>query len=320
MKISKFISFFCLLQAVFVFSQIQITRSVTLMGSRFDITLVGKDTVSINKNIDLAVSEIDRIENQISEWRSETPISQVNKFAGIQPVVVSKEIINLTKTALYFSKITNGAFDISIVAMDKIWKFDGSMKIMPSAESIKNSVRNVDYRNIIINEKNSTLFLKNKGMKIGFGSIGKAYAADKAKELMIKIGVKAGIINAAGDVTTWGKQPDGEPWYIGVQNPFQPDEVDDVIEMNNNAVVTSGSYEKYAEIDGKRYSHIINPKTGMPSTGLISVTVMGPNATLANGLSTSIMVMGNNKGLRLMKKFPSYKCIMIGETGKIIKN
>lgn len=290
------------------------------MGSRFDITLVGKDSVSINKNIDKAKEEIERIENEISEWKPETLVSLVNKNAGKQPVKVSKELIELTKSAIYFSKITNGAFDISIVAMDKIWKFDGSMKHMPDKISIKNSVKNVDYKNIIINEKEQSLFLKKAGMKIGFGSIGKAYAAEKAKELMQKLGVEAGIINAAGDVATWGKQPDGEPWRIGIQNPFQPDEIEDILDMNNNAVVTSGSYEKYADIGGKRYSHIINPKTGMPSTGLISVSIIGSDATFANGLSTSIMVLGKKKGLMLLQKFKDYSFVIIEDNGKVIKS
>jgi thiamine biosynthesis lipoprotein len=309
------ITFFSVLNA-----QIEFSKPYTLMGSRFDITVVSKDTVEAKKNIDLAVKEITRIENLLSEWRPETPVSQINKFAGIQPVKVPVELINLTKTAIYFSKITNGAFDISIAAMDKIWKFDGSMKSMPTANEIKNSVRNVGYKNIIINEKENTIFLRNKGMKIGFGSIGKAYAAEKAKELLLKNGVKSGIINAAGDISTWGKQINGKDWLIGVQNPFEPDGIEEVLKMNANAVVTSGSYEKYAEIEGKRFSHIINPKTGIPSSGLVSVTIVGPDATTANGISTSIMVLGLEKGKKLLKIFPKYRSIIIDDKGKVFKN
>ncbi|MBS1549628.1 MAG: FAD:protein FMN transferase [Bacteroidetes bacterium] len=316
----KLIVIFSIIAGNFCYGQIQISRPVTLMGSRFDITLVGKDSTSINQNINQAIQEIDRIERLISEWSNDTPVSEINKNAGIKPIKVNPELIQLTQTALYFSKKTRGAFDISIVAMDKIWKFDGSIKTMPTEESIKKSVQKVNYKNILIDTKKQTIFLKEKGMKIGFGSIGKAYAAEKAKELMQKNGVEAGIINAAGDVATWGKQPDGEAWAIGIQNPFEPDEIEEVVEMDNNAVVTSGSYEKYAEINGKRYSHIIHPKTGMPSTGLISVTIIGKNATIANGLSTSIMVLGVQKGLQLMNQFPDYRFLMIKDNGNIIKN
>ena len=316
----KFALIFILLISHFSKAQIQITRPVTLMGSRFDITLVGKDSVRINQNMDAAVKEIDRIEQLISEWKSDTQVSEINRNAGIKPVKVNSELIQLAQTALYFSAITQGAFDMSIVAMDKIWKFDGSMKIMPTKEKIAKSVQKVNYKNILIDANQHTIFLKEKGMKIGFGSIGKAYAADKVKELMIKKSVVAGIINAAGDVTTWGNSSDGEPWTIGIQNPFEPDEIEEIIEMKNNTVVTSGSYEKYAEINGKRYSHIINPKTGMPSTGLVSVTITGPNATFANGLSTSVMVLGVKKGLQLLQKFPDYSFVLITDRGKSIKN
>lgn len=303
-----------------MFAQIERSRLVTLMGSKFEITLVDKDSLSAEKNIDKSIDEIRRIENLISEWKPETQISEVNRNAGIKPVKVDPEVFALTEKGIYFSKLTDGAFDISIVAMDKIWKFDDSMNELPSEESIKNSVKNVGYQNIILDKTNSTIFLKNKGMKIGFGSIGKGYAADKTRELMKSFGVKAGIINASGDISTWGTQPDGKPWAIGINNPFKDDKIAAVLFLNENAVTTSGSYEKYAEIHGKRYSHIMNPKTGYPSTGLTSVTVVGPNATMANGFSTSIMVLGKKEGLKLIKKFPEYQSLLITDSGKIIKN
>jgi thiamine biosynthesis lipoprotein len=290
------------------------------MGSRFQITLVDKDSISAEQNIDKAIAEITRIENLISEWRPETQISQVNQNAGIKPIKVDKEVFDLTKKGIYFSKLTDGAFDISIVAMDKIWKFDDSMDELPSEQAIKESVRHVGYQNIILDSTNSTIFLKTPGMKIGFGSIGKGYAADKTRDLMKSMGVKAGIIDASGDISTWGTQPDGKPWAIGINNPFNNHKMAAVLYFKENAVTTSGSYEKYAEIHGKRYSHIMNPKTGYPSTGLTSVTITGPNATMANGFSTSIMVLGEKEGLKLLKQFPEYHYLLITDKGKIIKN
>jgi len=318
-SLKSFSHLFLILLSSSVFSQVQRSRLVTLMGSKFEITLVDKDSLSAEKNIDKSVSEIRRIENLISEWNPETQISEVNRNAGIKPVKVDAEVFALTEKGIYFSQLTDGAFDISIVAMDKIWKFDDSMNELPSEESIRNSVKNVGYQNIILDKRNSTIFLKNKGMKIGFGSIGKGYAADKTRELMKSFGVKAGIINASGDISTWGMQPDGTPWAIGINNPFKDDTIAAVLYLKENAVTTSGSYEKYAEINGKRYSHIMNPKTGYPSTGLTSVTVVGPNATMANGFSTSIMVLGRKKGLKLIKKFPDYQYLLITDAGKIIK-
>ncbi len=281
------------------------------MGSRFDITIVAEDSLSAEQNIDKVISEISRIEDLISEWKPETQISEVNRNAGIQPVKVDKEVFDLTKRALWFSEITDGAFDISIAAMDKIWKFDGSMTEKPSEQQINKSIEKVGYKNIILDSINSTIFLKLPGMKIGFGATGKAYAADKGNELMQGLGVKAGIINASGDMAVWGKQPNGKPWKIGVTDPKDANKIYKTISLKNKAIVTSGNYEKFVMLDGKRYSHIINPKTGWPSSELVSVTVYGPNAEIANGFSTSIMVLGKKEGLRLLRQFPDYKCIII---------
>lgn len=302
-------------------AQVQRIRTLTLMGSQFEITVVEKDSISAEQAIDKAITEITRIENLISEWRPETPISQVNRNAGIQPVKVDQEVIDLTKMALQFSKLTDGAFDISIVAMDKIWKFNDTMETLPNAEAIQSSIRNVGYQNIEIDSINSTLFLKNKGMKIGFGSIGKGYAADRARTLLKQAGVLGGIINASGDISTWGTQPNGDAWAIGVNNPFRNGKVAAVIQKKiEMSMTTSGNYEKFVEINGKRYSHIINPKTGIPSTGLTSVTIIGPDATTANGFSTSLMVLGKKKGKKLMKQFPEYSYVLITDKGNIIRS
>ena len=309
-----------LLISTFSFSQVEQTKTVNLMGSVFQITLVDSDSISAHQNINKAILEIERIENLISEWRPQTQISQVNQNAGIKPVKVDKEVFELTKKAIWFSEISNGAFDISIVAMDKIWKFDGTMEKLPSKKAIRNSIVNVNYKNIVLDSINSTIFLSKKGMKIGFGSIGKGYAADKARKLLQESGIIAGIINAAGDIATWGTQIDGNPWRIGVNNPLETGETIEILEFSgNNAVTTSGNYEKYAEINDKRYSHIINPKTGYPSTELISVTIIGPNAEMCNGFSTSIMVLGLEKGIKLINKFPDYQYIIITKKEDIIK-
>jgi len=292
-------------------------RMIKLMGARFDITLVAKDSLTAEQNIDSCVTEIKRIEYLISDWIDTTQVSRVNKNAGIRPVKVDKEVLDLTKRAIKLSKLTNGAFDISFAAMEKIWRFDGSMTEMPTPLQVKKAKEKVGYKNIIIDTINSTIFLKEKGMKIGFGALGEGYAADRCREMMLKKGIKAGIVNGSGDMNTWGTQPDGSPWNIGITNPFKKSQLYAVVPLKKaSAVVTSGSYEKYAEINGKRYSHIINPATGYPATGLISVTVFGPGAEMANGFSTSIMVLGKDKGLKLLEQFPEYSCIIITDKGK----
>jgi thiamine biosynthesis lipoprotein len=291
-------------------------RTVKLMGSRFDITIVAKDSISSERYIDTVIAEVSRIENLISDWKPESQVSAVNANAGIRPVAVDREVLELTERALHFSAITNGAFDISFASMDRIWKFDGSMQQMPSAEAIRKSVEKVGYQNIILDKEKCTVFLKNAGMKIGFGALGEGYAADRCREMMLARGIKAGIVNGSGDMSTWGKQPDGREWTIGITNPFDDNKILAVLPLKKGAVVTSGSYEKFVEFNGKRYAHIINPKTGYPATGLCSVTVFGPDAEQANGFSTSLMVLGKEAGLKLINQYPQLSCIMITDKGE----
>ena len=295
-------------------------RTLKLMGSRFDITVVANDSITANKHIDTAISEITRIEKLISSWDSNSQTSAINKYAGIKAVKVNTELFNLIERAIGISKLTDGAFDISYASMDAIWKFDGSMTKMPSEEQINASVAKVGFQNISLDKINSTVYLKLKGMKIGFGAIGKGYAADKAKEILILKGVSSGIINASGDMNTWGKQPDGSEWKVAITNPLNKNKVFALLPITNGAVVTSGNYEKYVNFNGKRYTHIIDPRTGYPSSGIISVTVFAPKAELADALATSVFVMGKVAGLDRINQMPKIECIIIDDQGKITKS
>jgi len=287
------------------------------MGSRFDITVVAPDEKTGNAYIDTAVMEITRIEKIISSWDENSETALINRNAGISPVKVSRELFDLIIRAKKISELTEGAFDISYAAMDKVWKFDGSLKTLPSEEEIKQSVRNVGYQNIELNEDSLTVFLPKPGMKIGFGAIGKGYAADVTKDLLKKKGVAGGIINASGDMNVWGKQANGDPWKVGITNPLNHDKVFSWFDLDDQAVVTSGDYEKYVEFNGKRYAHIIDPRTGWPATGLISVTVFAPKAELADALATSIFIMGEEVGIDFVNQLYSVECIIIDEAGNI---
>jgi len=295
-------------------------RTLKLMGSRFDITVVANDSTSANKYIDLAVFEIKRIENIISSWDEHSQTAEIIRNAGVKPVKVNKELFDLIERSLSISKLTDGAFDISYASMDKIWKFDGSMIRMPTENEINTSVALVGYKNIILNKENQTVFLKLKGMKIGFGAIGKGYAADKAKSLLMSKGVVAGIINASGDMNTWGKQLDGEDWKVAITNPLNKKNAYALLPIKHGAVVTSGDYEKFVSFNGIRYTHIIDPRTGYPATELISVTVFAPKAELADALATSVFVMGADVGLNLVNQLPNIECIIIDENGNIEKS
>lgn len=317
MKRSVWSLLFLLLLSYAASAQVVRTRDALLMGGRFDITIVAADSIKAEQNIDTVIAEITRIENLISDWIPASQVSMVNSNAGIKPVKVDRELLELTEKAIAFSKQTNGAFDISFAAMEKIWRFDGSMTTMPSKAAVKKAVANVGYKNIIINRDSSTIFLKKPGMKIGFGAIGEGYAADKCRDMMLAKGITAGIVNATGDIQAWGTQPDGQPWNIGVTDPFNRGDLLAVIPLQGG-VATSGNYEKYAMINNKRYAHIIDPRTGYPASGLTSVTVTGKDTEMCNALSTSMMVLGKKRGMKLLKRFPGYECLIITDKGKRI--
>ena len=313
-----FFLLFC--SGTFSFAQESYKQTLKLMGSKFEITVVANDSIEGVHYISMAVEEITRIEKLISSWDQNSETWAVNAAAGKSAVKVSKELYDLVERSLKLSRLTDGAFDISYASMDRIWKYDGSMNIMPSDKKIKASVSNVGFQNIILNQQETSIFLKLPGMKIGFGAIGKGYAADKAKSLLMQMGVSAGIVNASGDMSTWGKQPDGSDWKVALTNPMDKTKGFGLLPVVDKAVVTSGNYEKYVLFDGKRYAHIIDPRTGYPSTGILSVTVFAPKAELADALATSVFVMGKETGLDRINQLPNVECIIIDDEGAVYKS
>ena len=305
------------IQAFIINAQDVFYKTTKLMGSRFDLTVVAKDSTEGKKYIDTAIAEITRIEKLISSWDANSQTSKINQNAGIKAVKVDKELFDLIARSITISTLTDGAFDISYASMDKVWQFDGSMTQMPTEQEIQKSVEKVGFQKIILDPKNHTVFLTQKGMKIGFGAIGKGYAADKTKKLLMEMGVSAGIINASGDMNTWGKQPDGKDWTVALTNPMNKNKAFALLPLKQGAVVTSGDYEKYVIFNDVRYAHIINPKTGYPSQGIISVTVFAPSAELADALATSIFVMGIEVGLDRINQIPNVECIIIDTEGHI---
>ncbi len=299
------------------FGQIAHKRKLSMLGSPFEITVVTKDTVKANEYIDLAIAEVKRIENQISDWIPTTPISQVNQNAGVKSIKVPLEVFELVERSIKISELTSGAFDISYASMDKIWKFDGSMKSMPTEEAIKKSVIKIGYKNIVLDKKEQTIFLKYEGMKLGLGGIGQGYIADKVKELLFSKGCKAGLVNVSGDINAWGRQPDGRTWFVGIVNPINKNKVFASFPLEDNAVETSGSYEKFVIFNDQRYSHIIDPRTGYPSTGVVSVSVFAKQTEIADALATGVFVLGVEVGLDLVNQLKGIGCIIVDDKGVV---
>jgi thiamine biosynthesis lipoprotein len=299
------------------FAQIIHTRKLSMLGSPFEIKVVAKDTTEANSYIDMAIGEVRRIENEISDWIPTTPISEVSRNAGIKPVKVPVEVFELVERAIKVSEITSGAFDISYASMDKIWKFDGSMKKMPTPEAIKKSVEKIGYKNIILDKNEQTIFLKKEGMKLGLGGIGQGYIADKIHALLLSKRCSSGLVNVSGDIFAWGKQPDEKDWTVGIVNPLNKNKIFATFPLENSAVETSGSYEKFVMFDGKRYSHIIDPRTGYPAMGVVSVSVFAKRTEIADALATGIFVLGVDVGLDLVNQLNGIECIIVDDKGKI---
>lgn len=287
------------------------------MGCRFDITVIASNEAEGNTYIDIAAKEISRIENLISEWDSTTQISEVNRYAGVKPVKVDKEVFDLIVRSIKISELTDGAFDVTWAAMNHIWKFDGSMKRLPTQDEIATAIAKIGYKNILLNEKDLTVYLRLKGMRLGFGGIGKGYSADKSAALLKSMGVAGGLISASGDITAWGKQPDGRPWMIGITNPFNKDKIFAWFPFEGNSIGTSGDYENFVEFNGVRYTHIIDPRTGWPVHGIASVTIFGPNAELSTALTKAIFVMGKDIGINVIKQLKGIEYVVVDDHGKI---
>ena len=284
------------------------------MGNRFEISVVTDDKKWADECIQDAIEEIRRIERLLTTFDELSQANLVNKNAGLVPVKVDKEVFDLIQRSKRISEITQGAFDISYGSIDRrLWNFDPTMTSLPDRQAAKKLVRLINYRNIILDEKKSTVFLKEEGMRIGFGGIGKGYAAEMAKILLQRKGIESGIVNAAGDLTAWGYQPDGSPWTIGVADPNASRHAFSYLQITNTSVATSGNYEKYVMINGKKYSHTIDPKTGLPVTGIKSVTIICPNAEIADAMATPVMIMGIRVGLDLINQVKGIECIIVDD-------
>jgi thiamine biosynthesis lipoprotein len=287
------------------------------MGNQFEFTLIDENENNANETFEIAIQEIKRIETLLTTFSDTSITYKINENAGISAVSVDDEVFQLIKRCQFISKITQGAFDISYGSLDKrFWNFDLNMTSLPDPKVAKKGVELINYENIILDETHKTVFLKNKGMRIGFGGIGKGYAAEMAKKKLIENNVLNGIVNASGDLTAWGFQENGEAWTIGVADPNQRKSIFSTFKITNKAVATSGNYEKFITINNKRYSHTIDPKTGYPISGIKSVTILAENAEIADALATPVTVMGIEVGMNFINQLKTIGCIIIDDNDK----
>lgn len=289
----------------------------TKMGSPFEVTVVMDDEARATEAVEKVYAEMDRIESLISEWRADSEISAINAAAGDHPVKVSPEVFELLRRSVKVWELTDGAFDITWLSVGKLWDMKAANPVRPSEEAIAGALTSVGSDKIVFDRGNQTVFLRTKGTQIGLGAIGKGYAANRGIALLRTLGAKGGIVSAGGDLMAFGVRDDGAPWRIGIADPFHPDRVFGYVDLTNQSIVTSGDYERFVIIDGHRYSHIIDPRTGYPAEELRSVTIICPDAELADAIATGVTVLGTERGLALVNRLKGFHALLVDRDGKL---
>ena len=304
-------------------------KSKVLMDTLITISVVSGSGDKAEKAIEMAFSEIEKLDRLLNFFSDSSEVSEINRNAGLKAVVVSPETFEVLEKAVYASGKTNGAFDVTIGSVTAMWDFHKRTK--PEDKKIKERLPLVNYKNIILNKKSSSVYLKKKGMLIDLGGIAKGYAADKAVDVLKKEGIKSGLVSISGDIKAFGLKPDLKPWKIGIKNPraipLNPplvkegeegfsDEIMATIELTDMAISTSGDYERYFIIDGKRYHHILNPKTGYPVDECRSVSIIAKDGAVTDPFSTGIFILGAEKGIKLLEEM-EIDGIIVDKNGKI---
>jgi FAD:protein FMN transferase len=274
-----------------------------MMGTVWAMTIAGGDAEAARAAMGRALDEVGRLEAILSEWRPDSEISAVNRAAGEAPVKVGPELMACVKASLEIARWSDGAFDVSWAALRDLWDFGpDSRRVPPTKEQVKARLPLWNWRNIRVDEKRSSVFLVRRGMQIGLGGIAKGYAADRAGEILLAAGFDDFLIFAGGQVLVHGQRGD-RPWRVGIQHPRKPSYFG-FVEVNQGSVATSGDYEHGFEYAGRRYHHIIDPKTGFPSDATASVTVVAPTALWADAVDTAVFILGPQRGLSALKRAP----------------
>jgi len=283
-----------------------------LMGCDFELIVVHENEVRAQSALEAGVKEIQRIEELLSEFKSTSQTSMINLDAGKKPVQVNEETYRLIQRCKEISRLTQGAFDITVGPLKKLYPFRHENFSLPSKQNISDALKKIGHRYLRLHDDNRVSFDR-EGMQISFAAIGKGYAADCVSKLWKKGGIDSGVINASGDLTLWGRRADGSNWKVGIAHPDNKNEIALWLPVEEGSVATSGDYEQFFMHDGIRYSHNINPITGLPLTGIKSVTVGSPSAELCDALCTGVYVMGKKAGLYLINQLPNTHCLIIDE-------
>lgn len=291
-----------------------LTGEEAIMGTAIRVELWADDKAVGEAAIAAVMAEMHRIDREMSPYKPESELSRINREAAKHPVPISQEMFNILSRSIEFSKLSDGAFDITFSSVG--YMYDYRRHIKPTDKEIEQALPGINYRHILLDAKKRTVKFARPGVRIDLGGIGKGYAVDNGIALLKQRGITQAIVTAGGDSRVLGDRG-GRPWMVGIRDPRRKDNMVAVIPLINSAISTSGDYERYFEADGIRYHHILNPKTGRSATGVHSVSVIGPDATTTDGLTKPVFILGPEKGLRLIESIPGVDAVIIDADGKM---
>jgi FAD:protein FMN transferase len=292
-----------------------VQKTETIMGTDVTITVTAQSPEEGAAAIEVGMAELRRLDAMMSLYKDASEITRVNLAAGKGPVKVSPEMIEVVEKAAEISKLSGGVFDVTVGPLVVLWQMRLKEGRVPTDDEIASVRPLVDYRQIVVDKKASTIFLKKTGMIMDFGGM-KGYTTDRVADLFRKRGIKNAIIAVAGDIWVLGHREDGKPWRIGVQHPREQDKTLTVLDLSDKYISTSGDYERFVIREKKRYHHIIDPRTGKPSKGVISVTLIGDRGAFIDPLTKVPFIIGPRDGLKLVKKLGA-EAIIVDEQGKV---
>lgn len=294
-----------------------VKRSRMLMGTLVFVTGVAPDERTAQEAVAAGFAEIRRLEELLSTWMPTSELSRVNASAGVKSVRVSGDTYELIRRSLEVARLTGGGFNITVGPAVEAWGFPEHPRL-PTGADLRAVRSLVDLSQLQLNEQASTVYLTQKGMRVDVGGIGKGYAADLAAETMRQAGATAGVVALSGDITTFGRMPDGRRFSIGVQHPRLQGMLLGYLELEDEAVSTAGDYQRFFIQDGVRYHHILDPDTLRPARQCQSVTVVAKEGVLADGLDTGIFVMGPKDGMALVERLPGVEAVIVDQAGKVL--
>lgn len=295
-----------------------VTRTEFLMDTIVESTVFTNDENLAQGALDKAYQEMGRLESLLSRHQPASEVARINLAAGREPVSVSLLTLLLVDQALEFGELTGGAFDITVAPLLNLWQFAGDGRQVPPEESLQAALKLVDFRAVAVDRATRSVALRQSGAGIDLGGIAKGFIVDRAADVLRASGITSASVDAGGDIRLIGAKPDGRPWRIGVRHPREQRGIIAVLELENCAVVTSGDYERYFLLEGVRYHHLLDPATGRPARGLASVTVVAPEATTADALSTAVFVLGRERGLSLIESLPGIEALVVTEELEVV--